>query len=83
METDPTRRRLLAASALAAAGLVLDDAFAEPLAPTPQAQPPQAQPPQAQPSQTARVRDLYDPEIFNEWAHPNRGAQQVAQGGPR
>ena len=32
----PTRRRLLAASALAAAGLVLDDAFAEPLAPTPQ-----------------------------------------------
>ena len=36
METDPTRRRLLAASALAAAGLVLDDAFAEPLAPTTQ-----------------------------------------------
>src|SRR5438477_9605170 len=36
METDPTRRRLLAASALAAAGLVLDDAFAAPLMPTPQ-----------------------------------------------
>jgi protocatechuate 3,4-dioxygenase beta subunit len=31
-----TRRRLLAASALAAAGIVLDDAVAEPLAPTPQ-----------------------------------------------
>jgi protocatechuate 3,4-dioxygenase beta subunit len=36
MPIDPTRRRLLAASALAAAGLVFDDAFAEPLAPTPQ-----------------------------------------------
>jgi protocatechuate 3,4-dioxygenase beta subunit len=33
---EPTRRRLLAASALAAAGTVLDDAVAEPLAPTPQ-----------------------------------------------
>jgi protocatechuate 3,4-dioxygenase beta subunit len=33
---EPTRRRLLAASALAAAGIVLDDAVAEPLAPTPQ-----------------------------------------------
>jgi protocatechuate 3,4-dioxygenase beta subunit len=32
----PTRRRLLGASALAAAGLMLDEAFAEPLAPTPQ-----------------------------------------------
>jgi protocatechuate 3,4-dioxygenase beta subunit len=36
MPIDPTRRRLLAASALAAAGLVLDDAFAAPLMPTPQ-----------------------------------------------
>jgi protocatechuate 3,4-dioxygenase beta subunit len=36
MPIDPIRRRLLAASALAAAGLVLDDAFGEPLAPTPQ-----------------------------------------------
>src|SRR6266480_5838850 len=36
MPFHPTRRRLLAASALAAAGLVLDDAFGEPLAPTPQ-----------------------------------------------
>jgi hypothetical protein len=32
----PTRRRLLAATALGAAGLVLDDVLAEPLAPTPQ-----------------------------------------------
>ena len=32
----PTRRRLLAATALGAAGLVLDDALAQPLAPTPQ-----------------------------------------------
>src|SRR5258708_35183517 len=31
-----TRRRLLAASAFGAAHLVLDDAFAQPLAPTPQ-----------------------------------------------
>src|SRR2546421_3787529 len=31
-----TRRRLLAATALGAAGLVLDDVLAEPLAPTPQ-----------------------------------------------
>jgi protocatechuate 3,4-dioxygenase beta subunit len=36
MPFHPTRRRLLAASALAATGLVLDDALAEPLAPTPQ-----------------------------------------------
>jgi protocatechuate 3,4-dioxygenase beta subunit len=36
MPINPTRRRLLAASALAAAGLVLDDAFAAPLMPTPQ-----------------------------------------------
>jgi protocatechuate 3,4-dioxygenase beta subunit len=36
MEFQPTRRRLLAASALAAVGIVLDDAVAEPLAPTPQ-----------------------------------------------
>jgi protocatechuate 3,4-dioxygenase beta subunit len=36
MSFQPTRRRLLAASALAAAGIVLDDAIAEPLAPTPQ-----------------------------------------------
>jgi protocatechuate 3,4-dioxygenase beta subunit len=36
MSFQPTRRRLLAASALAAAGIVLDDALAEPLAPTPQ-----------------------------------------------
>src|ERR1044072_121047 len=36
MPIDRTRRRLLAASALAAAGLVLDEAFAEPLTPTPQ-----------------------------------------------
>ena len=35
MPFHPTRRRLLAASALAATGLVLDDALAEPLAPTP------------------------------------------------
>jgi Dioxygenase len=32
----PTRRRLLAATALGAAGLVLDDVLAQPLAPTPQ-----------------------------------------------
>src|SRR6266403_4973758 len=32
----PTRRGLLAASAFGAAQLVLDDAFAQPLAPTPQ-----------------------------------------------
>jgi protocatechuate 3,4-dioxygenase beta subunit len=36
MSFQPTRRRLLAASALAAAGIVLDDALAESLAPTPQ-----------------------------------------------
>jgi len=36
MSFQPTRRRLLAASAFAAAGIVLDDAIAEPLAPTPQ-----------------------------------------------
>src|SRR5439155_1228222 len=36
MPFHPTRRRLLAASALGAAHLVLDDAFAQPLAPTPQ-----------------------------------------------
>jgi protocatechuate 3,4-dioxygenase beta subunit len=36
MSFQPTRRRLLAASALAAAGIVLDDALAEPLPPTPQ-----------------------------------------------
>jgi protocatechuate 3,4-dioxygenase beta subunit len=36
MPFQPTRRRLLAASALAATGLALDDAFAEPLPPTPQ-----------------------------------------------
>src|SRR5262249_114489 len=36
MSFQPTRRRLLTASALAAAGIVLDDALAEPLAPTPQ-----------------------------------------------
>ena len=33
---DPTRRRLLAASALAVTGLVFDDACAQPLSPTPQ-----------------------------------------------
>jgi protocatechuate 3,4-dioxygenase beta subunit len=33
---DPTRRRLLAASALAVTGLVFDDAWAQPLSPTPQ-----------------------------------------------
>jgi hypothetical protein len=36
MPFHPTRRRLLGGSALAATGLVLDDALAEPLAPTPQ-----------------------------------------------
>jgi hypothetical protein len=36
MQFQPTRRRLLAASAFAAAGFMVDDAFAEPLAPTPQ-----------------------------------------------
>ena len=36
MSFQPTRRRLLAASALATAGIVLDDALAESLAPTPQ-----------------------------------------------
>ena len=36
MPFHPTRRRLLAASALGAAHLVFDDAFAQPLAPTPQ-----------------------------------------------
>jgi protocatechuate 3,4-dioxygenase beta subunit len=36
MPFHPTRRRLLAASALGAAQLVLDDAFAQPLQPTPQ-----------------------------------------------
>jgi protocatechuate 3,4-dioxygenase beta subunit len=36
MQFQPTRRRLLAASALAAVGIVLDEAVAEPLAPTPQ-----------------------------------------------
>src|SRR6266446_6449628 len=36
MPFNPTRRGLLAASAFVAAQLVLDDAFAQPLAPTPQ-----------------------------------------------
>src|SRR5262245_21234800 len=36
MQFQPTRRRLLTASAFAAVGIVLDDAVAEPLAPTPQ-----------------------------------------------
>jgi protocatechuate 3,4-dioxygenase beta subunit len=36
MPFQPTRRRLLTASALAVAGVVFDDAVAEPLAPTPQ-----------------------------------------------
>jgi protocatechuate 3,4-dioxygenase beta subunit len=36
MHFQPTRRRLLAASAFAAAGFIVDDAFAKPLAPTPQ-----------------------------------------------
>ncbi|MGA7486899.1 MAG: intradiol ring-cleavage dioxygenase [Xanthobacteraceae bacterium] len=35
-ERDPTRRRLLLAGALAATGLIVDEAMAEPLAPTPQ-----------------------------------------------
>ena len=36
MQFQPTRRRLLAVSAFAAAGFMVDNAFAEPLAPTPQ-----------------------------------------------
>jgi hypothetical protein len=42
MQFQPTRRRLLAASALAAVGIVLDEAVAEPLAPTPQCTDPAA-----------------------------------------